>query len=86
MNEFFSEDRTFCMEDNCENMDCIRNKKHIADRTIPHSYSKFKHTIDCPNSSMEILYKILDMVDMPTKSATIKKSDIMDVLYNRKER
>lgn len=40
-----SEDITFCFSE-CENMKCIRNKKHIK-LSIPHSFAFLEGTEDC---------------------------------------
>ena len=39
-------DITFCQE-TCERMDCPRNKHHIRDRSVPHSFS-VEIPQDCP--------------------------------------
>lgn len=41
-----NDDITFCQED-CEMENCMRNKKNIADRRIPHSFS-VERPEDCP--------------------------------------
>ena len=38
IDSLWCDDITFCQED-CERMDCQRNKRNIYDRTIPHSFS-----------------------------------------------
>lgn len=40
------DDITFCQE-TCERMDCPRNKHHIRDRSVPHSFS-VEIPQDCP--------------------------------------
>ena len=40
------DDITFCQQD-CERMDCPRNRHHIRDRRVPHSYS-VEIPLDCP--------------------------------------
>ena len=40
-----SKDITFCFSE-CENMECIRNKKHIK-LPIPHSFAFLEGTEDC---------------------------------------
>ena len=47
----FHDDITFCQEE-CEWNDCMRNKKNIRDKTIPHSFS-VEIPEDCPKKHME---------------------------------
>lgn len=41
-----SEDITFCMNDKCEEINCIRNPKRIR-MLIPHSFAWLEGTEDC---------------------------------------
>ena len=41
-----SEDITFCMKDDCDNMMCLRNPNHIK-LSIPHAYAWLEGTDDC---------------------------------------
>lgn len=41
-----NEDITFCLED-CEDRECIRNKRNIMTQLIPHSFAQFKWTDYC---------------------------------------
>lgn len=47
------DDITFCQE-TCERMDCPRNKHHIRDRSVPHSFS-IERPLDCPKEADEII-------------------------------
>lgn len=47
-----SEDFTFCMKDDCDNMKCFRNPKHIK-LLIPHSYAWLEGTDDCLNTNRQ---------------------------------
>ena len=46
------DDITFCPED-CEDMDCPRNKHNIRDRRFPHSYF-VERAPDCPKKKGDI--------------------------------
>ena len=41
-----SEDITYCMNENCNEMKCFRNPKHIK-QMIPHSFAFLEGTEDC---------------------------------------
>ena len=54
------DDITFCQE-TCERMDCPRNKHHIRDRSIPHSFS-VEIPQDCPKRRIcgEVAMRLID--------------------------
>ena len=54
------DDITFCQE-NCDWMDCPRNKQNIRDRTIPHSYS-VDIPNDCPKKETSTVESGIDFV------------------------
>ena len=45
--KYYNQDITFCMN-KCKRKTCERNMCHIADKSIPHSFSYFKETLICP--------------------------------------
>lgn len=47
-----SEDITFCMNSNCNIMECYRNPKHIK-LQIPHSFAVLEDTVDCKKKRKE---------------------------------
>lgn len=46
------DDITFCQED-CERMDCPRNKHHIRDKRVPHSFS-----VEIPQDCLKQVKKV----------------------------
>ena len=46
-----NQDITFCMED-CDNLDCIRNRKQAVIST-PHSFAYLRNTEYCPRYQEE---------------------------------
>lgn len=42
-----SEDITFCANDKCEVMECVRNPKHIKQHWREHSFAFLEGTEDC---------------------------------------
>ena len=47
------DDITWCMDESCPVVSCMRNTKNMMDRSGPHSYAMMKDTEDCPIYQME---------------------------------
>lgn len=45
------DDITWCMENKCPVIDCMRNPANIMDKTGPHSYGMFKGSSECMMSA-----------------------------------
>lgn len=47
------DDITWCMDESCPIMDCMRNPKNMMDRSGLHSYAMFRETDECQIYRME---------------------------------
>ena len=48
MNEYFSDDITFCLQENCHVARCERHPSNIKHPELPHSYAMLYQTDCCP--------------------------------------
>ena len=73
------DDITFCQE-TCERMDCPRNKHHIRDRSVPHSFS-VEIPQDCPKKQEggEVgMKELIIKVDDPSERAWDGSSKVFE--------
>ena len=47
------DDITWCAEESCPIINCVRNQKNMMDRTGLHSFAMFRETNECPIYRME---------------------------------
>ena len=47
------DDITWCADESCPMINCIRNAKNMMDHTGLHSYAAFRETDECPIYRME---------------------------------
>lgn len=53
MKSWIHDDITWCLDNACPMINCIRNPKNMMDRTGLHSYAIFRETDECPIYVME---------------------------------
>ncbi len=47
------DDRTWCADYSCDEMDCCRNPKKIADKNGVYSFALFRESEECPIYQLE---------------------------------
>lgn len=50
---WFHDDITWCADESCPMINCMRNTKNMMDPTGLHSYAMFRNTEECPIYVME---------------------------------
>lgn len=50
---WINDDITWCADNDCPIINCIRNPKNMANHAGLHSYANFKETDECPIYRME---------------------------------
>ena len=69
--EYWPQDITWCMNNDCKEKRCMRNPIHITDRRIPHSFAYCEGTEDC--------YKMKPEVEEPR----MKVADVAKYIYDK---